>query len=115
MELEVMEIARVEGLLTRFPRVVTRLFSAQERAYCAPKRKAAQHFTARLAAKVAARRALGGGMLADFEVIRDMRGAPRLRLSGHAAALSGDSEWLLSLSHDAGVATALVARIEVGP
>lgn len=110
--LEVMEIARVETLLDRYPRAVDRLFTAAERAYCNPKRKAAQHYTARLAAKVAARRLLGGGMLADFEVVRDERGAPSLALRGRAAEIAGDCRWLLSLSHDAGVAAAYVARLD---
>ena len=111
-ELEVMEIARVEALIARYPRVLSRVFSPDEIAYCEPKRKAGQHFTARLAAKMAARRVLGGGMLSEFVVERDDRGAPSLRVSGRAADLNGEGVWLLSLSHDAGVATAFVARIE---
>ena len=114
VEMEVVEIARVAALLRRYPRAERRLFTAGERAYCAPRRKAPQHYTARLAAKIAARRALGGGMLGEFEVLRDEAGAPSLRLSGRAADLSGGCGWLLSLSHDAGVAVAVVAKIEAG-
>lgn len=115
VEMEVVEISRVAALMRRFPHVEQRLFTPGERAYCAPLRKAPQHYTARLAAKIAARRALGGGMLGEFEVLRDERGAPSLRLWGRAAVLSAGCDWLLSLSHDAGVAVALVAKLEAGP
>lgn len=105
------ECARVDAALARYgARFESRCFTNAERAYCEPRRFAGQHFAARLVAKFAARRVLGAVALREIEVSRDHAGAPSLTLHGGAerarAALGLTLH--LSLSHDGGVALALV-------
>lgn len=109
VSLRTLRVSRVAGVLERFgERLPARAFTADERAYCAPKRRAPQHFAVRLAAKFAARELLRSGRLAEIEVVRDDAGAPALRLHGAAAVAGGGRRFLLSLSHDEDLAVALV-------
>lgn len=86
-----------------------RCFTEQERAYCDARRDPAPHYAARFAAKEAAMKALGAARFTDFEVTRG-DGAPRLRLHGAAARAQARTGGRvhLSLTHDAGVAAAVV-------
>lgn len=104
--LETVRIERVERLIRRFgDRFVERLFAPEERRFCETRRRSAQHYAARLAAKLAARRLLGPPRrLRDIEVVRDALGAPSLRVDPAPAGL----RLHVSLSHDAGLAVALV-------
>jgi holo-[acyl-carrier protein] synthase len=77
-----------------------------------------EHLAARFAAKEAAIKALPGAgeevRLTQIEVVRDGSGSVSLALSGRAAELfaeSGAAEIALSLSHEAGFATATVVAI----
>lgn len=109
LALTTVSIERVETLRRRFGgRFAERWFTAPERAYCEPRRQAGQHYAARLAAKLAARRLLGPVRLGDIEVVRDDAGAPSLRLHGAAAVSAQGKRLHVSLSHDGGVAVALV-------
>ena len=69
---------------------------------------------ARFAAKEAVAKALGspGGMnWQDCEIVTDPSGAPSLRVTGTVARVAdarGISTWHLSLSHDGGLAIAMV-------
>jgi holo-[acyl-carrier protein] synthase len=69
---------------------------------------------ARVAAKEATAKALGGGAgfaWRDAEIVRATDGRPSLQLTGAAAKAAhvrGISTWHVSLSHDAGIATAVV-------
>lgn len=102
-------IAGVERLRARYGgRFDARWFTSQEVAYCAPRRQAGQHFAVRLAAKLALRRLVGGVRLREIEVCRDEAGAPSLRVHGAAAARCRGRRFHVSLSHDGGVAVALV-------
>jgi len=71
------------SLSTRTPRFTSRLFSADEIAYCSVAgRLAARHFRGALAAKEAAVKALSGVVqlwLLQVEVVRNAAGAPALR------------------------------------
>jgi holo-[acyl-carrier protein] synthase len=92
-----------------------RVFTAGEVAYCARRRRSAESFAARFAAKEAVMKALGTGYAngvwwRDIEVVRES-GAPRLVLRGGAAARAaalGITRWHLSLTHTAGQALAYV-------
>jgi len=107
--LRTLRVSRVAGTLERFgERLPRRAFTDSERAYCAPRRKAPQHYAVRLAAKMAARHLLHGGRLSEIEIMRDDAGAPVLRLHGAAAEAGRDRRWWLSLSHDEDLAVALV-------
>lgn len=82
---------------------VTALFSPGERAYAESKSDPDRRLAARLAAKRAAVRALGGGLpLASVEVRHARGGPPTLRLAAGAASrlhqLGGDAV-LVSLTH----------------
>ena len=106
---DVVEVERLRRALARTPSLAERLFTAGERAADRP-----ESLAARFAAKEAVAKALGapGGLRwVDAEVVRDPGGRPRLVLHGgvaEEAAAQGISTWHLSLSHDGGVATAVV-------
>lgn len=94
------------------------LFTDGERAYAESKSDPQRRLAARLAAKRAAARALGGGVpLEDVEVRAGYGGPPTLRLSGEAAArlrrIGGDST-RVSLTHGVrhAAASVLVLRAE---
>ncbi|MCY7365771.1 MAG: holo-ACP synthase [Frankiaceae bacterium] len=107
--IDVVQIARIERALARTPGLADRLFTDGERAL--PR---AESLAARFAAKEAVAKALGapGGLRwRDAEVVNDPGGRPRLVLHGgvaEEAAAQGITTWHLSLSHDGGVATAVV-------
>jgi holo-[acyl-carrier protein] synthase len=106
--IDVVEIARLTRALNRTQGLATRLFAEGER------NLPAQSLAARFAAKEALAKALGcpaGLRWTDAEIVRDTRGRPALVVRGTvaaAAARSGVQRWHLSLSHDAGIATAVV-------
>jgi holo-[acyl-carrier protein] synthase len=106
---DVVQVERLQRALARTPSLAARLFTAGEREV-----GRAESLAARFAAKEAVAKALGapGGLRwVDAEVVRDESGRPRLVLHGGVAdeaAAQGISTWHLSLSHDGGVATAVV-------
>ena len=110
VEFEAVSILRVRALLARYPRIVPRVFTPAEIEFCRRrKRWPDQHFAARLAAKFAVRRLLGGGRLAEIEVFRDPLGWPSPRFHGRAAMLARGHRIHLSLSHDGDLAAAYAA------
>jgi holo-[acyl-carrier protein] synthase len=110
--------------ISRFERFVAeenlalfqRLFTPVEIDYCSARKKSAQHYAIRLAAKEALLKALGTGLRdgiswQDMEVINDHYGKPEMKLSGRAAQLAADkgvNGCFLSLSHDGASAVASV-------
>ena len=106
--IDVVQVDRLERALARTPRLGERLFTDAERSL------RAESLAARFAAKEAVAKALGapGGLRwRDAEVVSDPSGRPRLVLHGGVAAeaeAQGITTWHLSLSHDGGVATAVV-------
>jgi holo-[acyl-carrier protein] synthase len=110
---DVVDVGRLARALTRTPRLGQRLFTDAERAL--PR---VEQLAARFAAKEAVAKALGapGGLRwRDAEVVNEPSGRPRLVLTGGVAAeaeAQGISRWHLSLSHDGGVATAVVVAEE---
>ena len=114
---DLVEIDRMERAITRSgPRLVERLYTADERAYCSAKRLPYPCFAARFACKEAFLKALGTGLRKhmrwrDIEVRRDPLGKPVLHLYGHLrerCAAAGIRHMHLSLSHSAGHAIAQV-------
>lgn len=105
---DIADIARIERALNRNPGVASRLFTEGEQGL--PVRSLA----ARFAAKEALAKAIGGprGLLwTDAEVLTDSLGRPELKVRGTVAAAAarlGVCRWHLSVSHDAGVAAAVV-------
>jgi holo-[acyl-carrier protein] synthase len=105
---DVVEVARLTTALERTPSLRDRLFTAREQQVTAP-----ESLAARFAAKEAVAKALGttGLPWVDAEVVSAETGRPTLELHGEvarAAAQQGISTWHLSLSHDGGIATAMV-------
>lgn len=116
-----MVVGRVEAALKRWgERLKRRLFTSREREEVAESPHPSASLAARFAAKEAFLKALGRGLFQvsfkEIEVIREPSGRPRLELHGSAAGLckeKGIKGVHLSLSHDGGVAVAVVI-LEVG-
>lgn len=122
---DMLEIARMEKTLARRPNFATRVFTAEERAYCDRMARPAQHYAARFAAREAVLKALGTGFsqgigVADVSVARNEAGQPQAQLTGRAAEVAhelGVREVALSISytHDVAVANAVAVTDEVRP
>jgi holo-[acyl-carrier protein] synthase len=105
---DVVDVQRFAAALERTPALRDRLFTPSERELPTPS------LAARFAAKEAIAKALGapdGLRWHDAEILRGDDGSPQLTLRGtvaEAAAARGVEDWQLSLSHDGGVAVAMV-------
>ncbi|GHK00482.1 holo-ACP synthase [Streptomyces sp. NPDC003758] len=112
--IDVAEIDRFRAALERTPGLAERLFLERELLLPGGERRGIASLAARFAAKEAVAKALGapGGLhWTDAEVYVEDSGQPRLRVSGTVAARAaelGVKFWHVSLSHDAGVASAVV-------
>ncbi|MFF1835239.1 holo-ACP synthase [Streptomyces sp. NPDC058231] len=112
--IDVAEIERFGAALERTPHLAQRLFLDQELLLPSGERRGTASLAARFAAKEALAKALGapGGLLwTDAEVYVEESGRPMLRVGGTVAARAaelGVRHWHVSLSHDAGVASAVV-------
>ncbi|GGX61670.1 holo-ACP synthase [Streptomyces minutiscleroticus] len=112
--IDVAEIERFRASLERTPGLAARLFVEGELTRPDGERRGAASLAARFAAKEAVAKALGapGGLRwTDAEVYVEESGQPRLRVRGTVAARAaelGVRAWHVSLSHDAGVASAVV-------
>ena len=106
--IDVVDIARFQATLERTPGLRERLFTPVEREL------RIASLAARFAAKEALAKALGApGDLhwLDAEVTNEPSGRPVLSITGsiaRRAAELGVARWHLSLSHDAGIASAVV-------
>ncbi|KIZ13450.1 holo-ACP synthase [Streptomyces natalensis] len=112
--IDVAEIDRFGAALERTPELAQRLFIEAELMLSSGERRGVASLAARFAAKEAVAKALGapGGLhWTDAEVYVEDSGRPRLRVRGTVAACAaelGVRSWHVSLSHDAGVASAVV-------
>jgi holo-[acyl-carrier protein] synthase len=116
--LDLVDIGRLATVLSRRPGMAERLFTAGERGYAATLANPAPSLAARFAAKEAVMKALGVGLGAfgftEVEIQRRPSGEPVLALSGAAAALAaqrGAASWLVSLTHTATTAAAVVLAL----
>jgi holo-[acyl-carrier protein] synthase len=106
--IDVVDIERFGATLARTPGLRTRIFTETER------ERPLASLAARFAAKEALAKALGAPLgLAwhDAEVSTDDSGRPCLAVRGtvaDAASRLGVRSWHVSLSHDAGIASAVV-------
>lgn len=106
--IDVVDIARFERSLERTPGLAERLFAPSERG------RPARSLAARFAAKESLIKALGGHAVIrwhEMRVVQDGEGNPDFELSGelsrHVRELGIDRVHL-SMSHDAGIASAFV-------
>ena len=115
--IDLTSVDRIARLLQEHPeRFLTRCFTEVERSYAANRREAPTHYAARFSAKEATLKALGTGLRfgiewTDIEVQNDGLGQPILHVRGKAAEIAeklGISQWLISLTHTAGLASASV-------
>ncbi len=115
--LDVVEIDRFARSLARTPTLADRLFTASERLTPTGQPRGPASLAARFAAKESVAKALSvprGLNWHDCEVISATGGAPSLLIRGTvaaAAAQRGVVGWSLSLSHDAGIAAAVVLAL----
>ena len=106
--IDVVDVARFVESLARTPGLRARLFTPVEA------RRGANSLAARFAAKEALAKALGAPTdleWQDAEVVSEETGQPRFVLRGTVAARAehlGVASVHLSLSHDAGIASAVV-------
>ncbi|MER7106493.1 holo-ACP synthase [Streptomyces sp. NPDC000229] len=112
--IDVAEIDRFAAAMERTPHMAQRLFLERELLLPSGERRGIASLAARFAAKEAIAKALGapaGLQWTDAEVYVEDSGQPRLRVRGTVAARAaelGVRQWHVSLSHDAGVASAVV-------
>jgi holo-[acyl-carrier protein] synthase len=112
--IDVVPIERFESASERTKSLIQRLFTAAEQVTPSGAPRSAESLAARFAAKEALAKALGspGGMLwHDAEVVVDAHGQPSLLTRGTVAARAaelGVQHWHVSLSHDGGIASAVV-------
>jgi holo-[acyl-carrier protein] synthase len=106
--IDLVDIPRFERTLERTPRLLERLFAPSERALRLPS------LAARYAAKEALIKALGGSdgvHWTEIEIASEPSGRPYFVLTGTTADViveRGITAMHLTLSHDAGLATAFV-------
>jgi len=115
--IDIVEIRRIQHAKDRYgKRFLNRVYTAAEQAYCLRKRKAAESFAARFAAKEAGAKALGTGISfgvnwLEIEVVREPSGRPSLKFHGRAAQIAahmGFARAALSITHTADLAMASV-------
>jgi holo-[acyl-carrier protein] synthase len=108
--IDLLDIGRLERALERRPQLAERLFTEAEREYARVRARPGRHLAARFCAKEAVAKALGltGWSFSDVEVL-PTEAAPRVRLSGTAAARAEELgvELALSLTHTEVVAGAV--------
>lgn len=111
--IDIVDVARFERAVSRTPRLRERLFADDELTVGGEPRPI-RSLAARFAAKEAAAKALGATMgmrWRDLVVTQDVHGDPGIELRGDAAAMHAHRAGLrlhVSLTHDAGVAAAVV-------
>jgi holo-[acyl-carrier protein] synthase len=112
--IDVVPVDRFAETLRRTPGLADRLFTAAERITPHGEPRTPESLAARFAAKEALAKALGApGDLhwTDAEVRTHESGQPTLEVRGtvaRAAEAAGVRRWHLSLSHDGGIASAMV-------
>jgi holo-[acyl-carrier protein] synthase len=115
--IDLVEIGRIQQSMDRYgSRFLDRVYTRAEQAYCRRKRKSAESFAARFAAKEAGAKALGTGISfgvswLEIEVVREPSGRPNIKFHGRAAQIAarlGVAHAALSITHTATLAMASV-------
>ena len=111
---DAVDVARFRRVLRRRPRLAARCFTESERSDATGSADMVQSLAARFAAKEAVAKALGappGLLWTDVTLRSEPSGKPVLDVRGtvaKAAADLGVSGWHVSISHDGGLAVAMV-------
>jgi holo-[acyl-carrier protein] synthase len=112
--IDVVLVDRFTRALARTPLLADRLFTEAELSTPSGNPRSPESLAARFAAKEAVAKALGapsGLHWHDCEIVADPDGRPWLTVSGTVAAAAAERDinrWHLSLSHDGGIASAMV-------
>jgi len=112
--IDLVSVKRIERMVDRWGRrFLERVFTASEIDYCEARYAPAESLAARFAAKEAFIKAVSetgppGIRYRDVEVVVSERGVPGLKPRGTAKAAAGESRTSLSLSHEGGLAVAIV-------
>jgi holo-[acyl-carrier protein] synthase len=108
---DLIEIARIESALARYPNFRERCFTDAERAYCDSRPNPAQSYAGRFAGKEAVGKALGIGVRFTWKEIEIVgRPKPGVRLSGRTkewAERSRAGRIDLSMTHSRELAAAI--------
>ena len=110
---DLIEIARIERALERYPAFRERCFTEAERAYCDSRPRPAESYAGRFAGKEAVGKALGFGVARAFawkDIEIAGRPKPSVRLTGRAAAWAervGAGTLDLSMTHSRELASAV--------
>ncbi len=111
------EVDRMEAAIKRHgERLLTRIYTEAERAYCESRPNRMERFAGRFAAKEAAMKAVGTGWSRgvgwrDFEVTRAASGQPVIVFHGVAQKIAGElgvTRALVSITHTKNMAMAQV-------
>lgn len=107
---DLVDVDRFARAIRRWPRLLERVFTTEERDACALSTNIDERLAARFALKEATFKALGNGWPAipyhDVEIVSLDDGPPAVRLSGRAETLARRRVASVSLSHDGGLAMA---------
>lgn len=111
--LDVCEVSRMDRNL-RDSRFISRFFTEEEAAYIRSRGSAAAQTMAGLfASREALGKAIGCGIdfdLKEAEIRHDPNGRPFYHLTGRLAERTSGSRFLLSITHDGGIAAAVCIR-----
>ena len=122
---DMVDIARMERVLSRTPRFAVRVFTPEERAYCDATPRPAAHYACCFAAREATLKALGCGFgpgirYGDVSVTQDAQGRPQVVLAGRVAEVAREGGVLaiavsLSFTREMAVANAVATTAETAP
>ncbi len=94
---DIIEINRIKKVIEKYPKLMDRLFSAEELEYYEYKHWNPQNVAGGFSAKEAVFKAIGTGLSKfkwkDVEIIRDVNGKPFVRLNGKAKEFA-DSNYI---------------------
>ena len=104
---DIIEVDRIEKLLSRQERFKERIFTQGEIEYCEQKKNKVQNYAARFALKEALLKSIGTGWsegvtFKEIEVVNDEKGKPELVLSGTVKRITekmGVTNIQVSISH----------------
>ena len=107
--IDIVETARIKKLIEEHgQRFLDRCFTPDEQTYCRSNEKRYfEHLAARFAAKEAVLKVLGTGWRGkiawtDVEILKEVSGQPKIRLTGECLKIAGEmgiERWHVSLSH----------------
>jgi holo-[acyl-carrier protein] synthase len=107
MGTDIIEVTRIERLLSKQERFKERIFTQGEIEYCDKKKNNVQNYAARFAVKEALLKAIGTGWregvtFKEIEVVNNEKGKPELVLSGTVKGITekmGVTNIQVSISH----------------